>query len=44
VRGETGVRFYAGASLVNSDDAALGALCVMDRVPRVLPLAQKRAL
>lgn len=35
-----GVRFYAGAPLVNREDMVLGTLCVLDRKPRTLTPAQ----
>jgi len=37
------IHFYAGLALRSSDGASLGALCVIDHVPRQLTRAQQRA-
>ena len=44
VVGELGVRFYAGVPVTDSEGFALGALCVLDRVPRELSTFQVGAL
>jgi diguanylate cyclase (GGDEF)-like protein/PAS domain S-box-containing protein len=44
VKSEPGIRFYAGMPLLADSGLAVGALCVMDRHPRVLGTSQRRAL
>lgn len=44
VHGEPFIRFYAGAPLMSRTGHALGAICVLDRVPREMSMAQMALL
>jgi excisionase family DNA binding protein len=44
VTGDPGIRFYAGASIIDYEGYPLGALCVIDRTPRALKAPQMAML
>lgn len=44
VSGEFGLRFYAGAPIMTSDNFAIGTVCVVDKLPRDFGDADKQLL
>jgi GAF domain-containing protein len=42
--GEFGLQFYAAAPLITSDGYKIGAVCIVDKVPREFPESDKKML